>query len=604
MATNSRSRKWVVRAMISFIVILALLTFFSNTIMNATIPKVMGANAIRGNLSYSNSATGTIEANEKTDIKSIEGRTIDKVNVTYLDYVTAGDVLFTLKDVEDDSSLKELQNQLTELERARDYDARTPAEQTDYVSLQEAINTAEENLANARETLAAAETKEETIDAANDIISENSTLAISLAAEVESASDTVEELNAEISRLEAEIETRQQQIDILVDLGIPTPTPTPVPGIEAARPVKRANDEGEPSDTEPAESSETTPSETEPSVSETEATETTPEETEEINPSTERIGELQAEIDEREEEIEELQSQLADAQGRLDSAAAELADVNAAIEEAQAAIAAADALPSVSSAQSAVNLAQSSVNSAMTTYSNTQVIDGINYDKAQDAINDRNEQIAELEEKIEKLEEQMEMTEVKAPVSGYVYNITVADGDVMTADQVTMYIVPDDATYSVSFTFDTTVAQTFSPGMTLTTDKYWVESCIISTIKPDATNPRDKRVVKCALQADYMWPGETLTATADRSNADYEHVIASSAVNEDNSGTFVYVIQEASSPLGDKYTVKRVDVTIEAEDGALTAISGNGIDSGMIVIRSEEPLQDGDRVRLEDYSSK
>ena len=99
MATNSRSRKWVVRAMISFIVILALLTFFSNTIMNATIPKVMGANAIRGNLSYSNSATGTIEANEKTDIKSIEGRTIDKVNVTYLDYVTAGDVLFTLKDV-------------------------------------------------------------------------------------------------------------------------------------------------------------------------------------------------------------------------------------------------------------------------------------------------------------------------------------------------------------------------------------------------------------------------------------------------------------------------------------------------------------------------
>ena len=101
-----------------------------------------------------------------------------------------------------------------------------------------------------------------------------------------------------------------------------------------------------------------------------------------------------------------------------------------------------------------------------------------------------------------------------------------------------------------------------------------------------------------------MWPGETLTATADRSNADYEHVIASSAVNEDNSGTFVYVIQEASSPLGDKYTVKRVDVTIEAEDGALTAISGNGIDSGMIVIRSEEPLQDGDRVRLEDYSSK
>ena len=594
MAGSGRSRKWVVRAMISFVAILALLTFFSNTIMNMTIPKVMGAYAVRGNLSSTNSSTGLIEADDKTNINSIAGRTVDKVEVSYLDYVYAGDVLYTLKEVEDQSSLEELQDQLTELTRARDYAARTPAETTDYVTLQEAINTAQNTLDTARDTLEAAQNKDETIAAANSIISENSTLAITLAAEVQSASDTVESLSAEISRLESEITTREQEIDILVDLGVPTPTPTPVPGINSAAPVqKRADGDADTGSdtTDPSDTSETTPT-----------TETTSDPT--ANPSTDRIGELQEEIAEREEQIEELEEQLEDAQDRLNSASSSLADVNAAIAEAQAALEAADALPSVSSAQSAVNLAQAGVSSAVTTYNNTQITDAIAADKAADEQNDRIEDIADLEEKIEKLEEKMSITEVVAPTSGYVYNITIQDGDIMEDDKtVVMYIVPDTSTYSVTFKFDTKVAQDMSIGQSLTIDKYWVDDCIITNIKPDAENPREKREVKCAIQSTWAWPGESLTATADKSNADYEHVIASSAIIEDNGGTFVYVIEESTSPLGDKYVVKRVKVDIEGTDGALTAISGEGIEGNLIVVRSEEPLQDGDRVRLEDYGN-
>ena len=58
--------------------------------------------------------------------------------------------------------------------------------------------------------------------------------------------------------------------------------------------------------------------------------------------------------------------------------------------------------------------------------------------------------------------------------------------------------------------------------------------------------------------------------------------------------------------MGDKYVVRRVDVTIEATDGASTAIKGEGLDKYdvMIVVRAEKPLEDGQRVRLEDYKSK
>ena len=77
MAKGSVRRARVIKAMIAFVAILAVLTFFSNTIMNMTIPKVMGSYASRGNLSYSNSARGTITVDNQIEIKGLDGRTVD-----------------------------------------------------------------------------------------------------------------------------------------------------------------------------------------------------------------------------------------------------------------------------------------------------------------------------------------------------------------------------------------------------------------------------------------------------------------------------------------------------------------------------------------------
>jgi multidrug efflux pump subunit AcrA (membrane-fusion protein) len=102
------------------------------------------------------------------------------------------------------------------------------------------------------------------------------------------------------------------------------------------------------------------------------------------------------------------------------------------------------------------------------------------------------------------------------------------------------------------------------------------------------------------------WPDEEITVNAGRGNDNYKCVVPSSAVSKDNNGAFVYVIVGSSTPLGDKYNVKRVDVTVEATDGSASAIKGEGLDKYdvMIVVRSEKPLEDGQRVRLEDYSAK
>ncbi|MBR2524462.1 MAG: hypothetical protein IKE53_08525 [Clostridiales bacterium] len=568
MSEKFKNRKWVTKAIIVFVACLALLTFFSNTIMNLMIPKVVGKRAVRGNLSYTNNSSAVVEPVTSYRVKGIEGRVIDQVLISDYDEVAAGDVLMTLNPVEDQSELDELRAQLTTLQREADYAARTPDE-TDYDTMRAGITSAQVSLDEARDALNAARGKSDKIAAANTILEQNRPLAVSLSAEVDSASTTLESINSQISTLQSEIGTREDQIETLENLGVPTPTPTPLP--VQAEPGEEPGEGEEP----------VTPSQ-----------------------GTIRIGELRAEIEERRIRITELQSQLSSAQSRLDEASSRLADCNAAIEEAESAIETAEGLPSVSSARSSVETAQAGLTSAQRALANAQTTAGIERDKARDEASDRAAQITKLQTQIAELEANLNATEIKAPAAGQIFALAVDDGDTMEKDSVILIIVPDVTEYTASFKFPTASITGLQPGMELTSDEYWLDSCRIISIKPDPESPRESRIVKCSLEAEYILPGETISVVANRSNQDYDHIVSSGAINEDNSGTFVYMISENRSPFGNTYTVHRVDVSVEATDGAMSAISGDGLDEGMVVIRSDEALEDGQRVRLEDAAGK
>ena len=152
MANFKKNRKWVIRAAVAFVLILGLLTFFSNTIMNATIPKVVVESAYRGNLSYTNSQTGTAKAEGVTEVKGIEGREIASVVLSNYDRVSPGDVILTLKPVTDTTALDTLEEQLLALQREAEYAARQPSTSVDYSVYLQAIVDAEAALAQANST--------------------------------------------------------------------------------------------------------------------------------------------------------------------------------------------------------------------------------------------------------------------------------------------------------------------------------------------------------------------------------------------------------------------------------------------------------------------
>ena len=580
MAMGSKRRVKVIKAMIAFIVILALLTFFSNTIMNLTIPKVMGSYASRGNLSYSNNARGTITVDNQTEVKGLEGRTVEKVLVGNFDLVKKGDQLFTLKPIEESSDLQSKKDSLVELQRAAEYDSRTD-DSVDFSSYYDTINSCKESLSQAEDTLDKVRNRDD-VEAENKaIIDEESVKAVSLEASVTAAAKTVEDLKKDISAIDSQIAPLESQIQVYVALGTPTPTPTPAPGTS----TPEAAPEG---------------------ASPTPIPDLDPDGIDRNSPTYE-IDKLMFKIGQLEEQKKAISSQLSDAQARLDEASAALAECQGKIAEAKAEIAELATLPTETAAQNAVTAAQHAVTAAQKSLNDAQTQAGITQDKNRDMAEDREKQIAKLEKEIAELEKAAKITAITAPADGYVYNVSVYAGDSLTAKDIGAYIIPEfDRVCSVTFEFTAQAAQSIYIGQALDVTSGFIDGCTVASIKPDPKNPRGTRLVKCIVDGNDAWPGEEITVNAGKGNDNYKCVVPASAVNEDNSGNFVYVIQGSSTPLGDKYTVKRVDVTVEAEDGAAKAIKGEGLDKYdvMIVIRSEKPLEDGQRVRLEDYTAK
>lgn len=110
-----KRREWVKNAAIVFLVIMLLLTFFSNTIMNYSLPEVATQYVQRGTITAKVRGTGNVEANDPYNVIVKESRVIESVAVKQGDQVEKDQVIYYLENKESDE-LKKAEDELEELE--------------------------------------------------------------------------------------------------------------------------------------------------------------------------------------------------------------------------------------------------------------------------------------------------------------------------------------------------------------------------------------------------------------------------------------------------------------------------------------------------------
>ena len=121
MEQKPKKREWVKNAAIIFLAVMLVLTFFSNTILNRTLPEVVTRYVEPGTIDAKVRISGTVAARENYDVIIDQTRKVAAVNVRVGQEVSTGDLLFTLEpgdSAELEAARKELQQLQIDYQRA------------------------------------------------------------------------------------------------------------------------------------------------------------------------------------------------------------------------------------------------------------------------------------------------------------------------------------------------------------------------------------------------------------------------------------------------------------------------------------------------------
>lgn len=210
------------------------------------------------------------------------------------------------------------------------------------------------------------------------------------------------------------------------------------------------------------------------------------------------------------------------------------------------------------------------------------------------------EAIDKQQELVDKLVKENIDGEIKAPVAGTITAVNFVAGQTTTPEAVMAVIQMADKGFSVEFSVTNEQAKKVAVGDPAQLVNSWYYSDLTATlaaIKADPNNPGKNKLLSFDIAGD-VTAGQSLTLSVGEKSADYDLIVPNSAIREDNNGKFVLIVESKSSPLGNRYVATRVDVEVLASDDTQTAISGALYGYEYVVTTSTKPVEAGKLVRL------
>lgn len=636
METNVKRREWVKTAAIIFLVVMLVLTFFSNTILNHSLPEVATANVTSGTINAKIRGSGTVSANETYDVTIKQTRKVASVKVRVGDSVSAGDVLMTL-EAEESDELKQAQTELESMELSYEKSliaASTEAarENRDVQKLREAYNDLlaqynQYSTMDARQIAsakAAADAKLKDLQAASKAAQEAYDARNAEKAELEKESAECKTLISALRTIidkKAEVDAAnntyaqdciryQADYERLLELAEKDPQramsyaryPEQFKDMLTDDDLKNARNSypaGSTEDGKPAVSA------SDPKLARAQeiATAYTT-----IVSDQDKVSSLQTELDRLIADTDDIREnddinwEYDKALRKYDSIQAQLDAFDSKTETLKkdaerAAQAVSDQQEYVDKLASASTLAEQ-VKSAKQALEDKIFEQGLADGSALD-LEAAKKAIDEKKADIEKLTQNADEVEVKAKVGGTVSAINVTAGNNAGAETPLMTLNLTDRGYTVKISVTNEQAKKVRVGDSAELVNYWYGGDIQATLENitnDPSNPGKARLLVFRLTGD-VEPDTNLTLSIGQKSANYDCIVPNSAIRTDSNGTFVLAIVAKSTPLRTRYTATRVDVQELAKDDTVTAVTG--LSSGDFVITtSTKPIEAGTQVRL------
>lgn len=636
---NRSPRKEVIKNIaIVFLAVLLVLTFFSNTFMNYTLPQVSAVYVNQGTISEQIRGSGTVEAAESYEVKFDQTRTVKSVAVKSGQTINAGDTLFELEDSDSDEltqAQKDLEDKELDYKKAVLAQSDSSKYQSDYLEIQKAEKELSELQAKYQAALAGTDPLSSALNDYNSLKSrsdkltkEKEDLNNQLSAVNADTSDDMINLTGEyydtlradkdrVTELEKKVETAQADYDELSkDVGADTDYASKIEetrkSIESATVelnqlyISLYNAKAD-DDTTSISASIATKSleidQLQRDLSNYLAKSTT-------------SGVLKTKLKNAESTLNKAKKNLNSAKdtlsndvrtikleikAKLDKVTAELDDVTLKLTNAGTAKDDATAAGYLSASQLELKISEQkdTVDNLYAALEIKKQTDSVTNESNQLDLEAKKKDIERQKEKVEKLKSEAFDAVVTAKMGGTVESVSVTAGSEVAAGTVAAVISVSDLGYTVSFSVKNDQAKKVKVGdKAEITSWYWGDSfsATLSEVKTDTANPQTQKTLVFNVTGSDISTGQTITLSMGSKGQPYSAVVPNAAVREDSNGKFVLVMEAKSSPLGNRYKAVRYDIEVLAKDDNNTAVNGL-MGSEYVITTSTKPIQAGDQVR-------
>lgn len=207
--------------------------------------------------------------------------------------------------------------------------------------------------------------------------------------------------------------------------------------------------------------------------------------------------------------------------------------------------------------------------------------------------------MTDLQEEVEKLQAKSIGTEITSPISGTVTDISVTAGTTVNANDVMMTIQPENKAYVLQFSVTENQAKKVRVGDTAEILNNWYGndvSAVVSAIRKDPQN-RSNSMIICEMKGDVS-VGDSYTLSIGEQSSNYDTIVPTSAIREDSNGKFILIIESKSTPLGNRYYARRVDVDVITSDDTKSAVTGALEGYEYVITTTTKPIKENEQVRL------
>jgi len=190
---------------------------------------------------------------------------------------------------------------------------------------------------------------------------------------------------------------------------------------------------------------------------------------------------------------------------------------------------------------------------------------------------------------------------ITAESNGIIDEIYIKEGEKTTGSNL-ISLIPDKSKVLYKATLDGEKAKYIKAGdsinVTLAGKQVPIDNVVVKSVRNVDDGKSMVEIIADMPDGTEASNGMSASMKHVKRTDEYDRIIPITSLRSTSQGDYILVVKETNTVMGNEKSAYKLDVTVADKDSSFAAIT-NGLNDEIVIINSNKPISEGDRVRID-----